>query len=158
MSVTKSKKYFGEKPLDGPTPFGAMYREKKNIRSENFRRNSGYNLAYPSPEQMEEYERICEGSSSHIIALLDKEQIHRQKMSIRMQKSRIFSDRLKTLLQASCMLANTSAVVYLSMIGQYIPSSITAVALLLSVKLFYSNKQSYHNSRVANNRFRRKNK
>ncbi len=160
MSVTKSKKYFGEKPLEGPVPFGSRYKVKnkeiKGNRYEN-RSNNRY-INYPSPEELAEYERICEGSSSQIIALLDKDQIHRQKAYIKNQEARVLSDRMKMFFGAFCLLGNTAAVVYLAMNGHQIPSTVTAVALILSVKLFYANKPSFKKQNSSNNRFKRNHK
>ena len=114
-------------------------------------------VSYPSPEELAEYDRICKGSSTHIIELLNKEQVHRQNLHAKKHESRTLSERIKMSLGAICILGNICAVVYLAIEGHQIPSAIVAVALLLSVKLFYTNKPSYNKTNVTNNRFRRKN-
>jgi uncharacterized membrane protein len=158
MSITKSKKYFGEKPLEGPTPFGSKYNGKKKAEESSRPDNRGANRnkIYPSPEELAEYESICKGSASQIIELLNKDQAHRQNLYVKKHKSRTLSERIKTSLGAICILGNICAVVYLAIEGHYAPSSIVAIALLLSVKLFYTNKPSYKKTNTEKNRFRQK--
>jgi|GEM_PF-1786193 len=144
----KTKKYFGEKPLEGPIPFGSMYKEtvdntkKTNqviAKSGNYNRN----LSYPTPEELSEYERICKGSSRHIMEMLNKEQIHRQKLSIKSLNAKIFTKRIETFLSFLLMITIVSATVFLSHNGYIIPASLVALSGIVSALCIYKyNMQS----------------
>lgn len=140
----KTKKYFGEKPIEGPIAFGDMY--KRAIKSSNNSRdtnNRDYrNNYYPSPEQLAEYERISEGSSSHIIALLDKEQINRQRFSQKSLNAKIVSHRLAMVLSFISVVFITGSAAYLALEGYEIQSIILSVASLASIVATYKYNKS----------------
>jgi len=142
----KTKKYFGDKPLEGPVPFGSMYRTatseaitESSNQSQNTSKFNNYNrnFSYPTPAELMEYERICKGSSSQIIAMLDKEQVYRQKTSTQSLNATILSKRIEVLLSFTLMMAIIAATVFLSNYGHIIPASITALSGIVSAMCIY---------------------
>lgn len=155
----KTKKYFGEKPLEGPIPFGSMYRDapsETKERTDNNKHHNPYthnnrNLPYPTSAELAEYERVCKGSSHQIIAMLDKDQIHKQKLSIKSLNAKILTKRIEIFLSFLLMLAIVSATVFLSYNGYIIPASLVAVSGIVSALCIYkyntqsSVKPNYYN-------------
>ena len=165
MTVRKTKKYFGEKPLDGPVPFGAMYREDKHDNKVNPNQDkqdqvfSHRNFAYPSTTELAEYDRICKGSSVQIIAMLDKEQAHRQKMSVKSLEARVLSERMAIFLSFFAIVIMVIATIFMSIQDAKIPAIITACCAVIAVIAVYKYKtrpveQRHHNHK---NRFRHDN-
>lgn len=159
----KTKKYFGEKPLEGPIPFGSMYKEvpaETQAKIEHFKyiNYSHRNLPYPTSQELAEYERICKGSSHQIIAMLDKDQIHKQKLSIKSLNAKILTKRIETFLSFLLMLAIVCATVFLSHNGYIVPASLVALSGTVAAVCIYKYntrfvmKTTYYNKNNRNKR------
>jgi uncharacterized membrane protein len=139
----KTKKYFGEKPLEGPIAFGDMYKNpSKSVSISETKHRDSRSNHYPSPEQLAEYERISKGSSSHIIAMLDKEQINRHAFSQRSLKAKIFSYRLSMLLCFLVVLFIASSSIYLAIGGYEVQSIILSIATVVAIAGVYKHNKS----------------
>ncbi len=157
----KTKKYFGEKPLEAPVPFGSMYKNKRTNHSSDIKSKEHKNYYYPSPEQLAEYDRICEGSSSKIIAMLDKDQMNRHALSQKSLRARILSQRLAMFLSAIVITIIATISGYLALKGFEIQSIILSVAAVVGIVYVYKynkNKLQRDHRPFNRNRFNKKQK
>ncbi len=142
--MSKGRKYFGETPLEGPTPINALYKNMKK-KSPYYKQNDftfkrdENNSSYPSPEKLAEYDKVCKGSAHKIMELLERDQKHRHQLDVENIKSKTRAHILEAALAFILSVVVIAATLALTYFGYNSIAIITIIFGMLAVMTMVKN-------------------